>query len=56
MTEPERWTAYPQNSAHVYHTEKKGIARIWQERDGLKVEPELEPFEEGTVAHFLYND
>lgn len=36
---------------HTFHTDKRGIARLWEHRDGLDVTPNTEPFASNRSAH-----
>lgn len=53
LEEGEHYWANPPAS-HSYHTDKRGIARVWEHRDGLDVIPPTEPFGENTVGGHLY--
>ena len=48
------WYANPKAS-HSYHTDKEGIARLWEHRDRLDVTPKTEPLATGTVGDRYMN-
>lgn len=55
LKEGEHYVARPEGS-HTFHTDKKGIAKLWRYRSDMDVTPEPEPYEEGTIGYHMYMD